>query len=393
MLKRFLSEFEKILHFIRLFGAYTIQLFGRISLIDNNMILLYSFERKGLCCNPKYIIKKLAESKNDYKLYWISKWPETVERSKDYSIVKLRSVHFYLLCSRARYIITNDRFDDTVLKRKGQIYINTWHGGGIFKKAGFDAVRNAEEEKLIADFYHNMDYYLVSNMKLAGYFESAFRIKPKQILPFGMPRSDIFFNDLNISYKKVRDRYSLHQDIKIVLYAPTYRDDHNLTYLFPDNKVEALLQNLSKRFGGEWVFAYKSHYFECIPEHISFSKVINCEDYYDTQELLCGIDVLITDYSSLLWDFSLLNRTAFRYAQDLKRYEKKERPFYLEYSKWPYPYATNVEELFKQIREYNEEKYMEDNDLFLKETGNYDDGKASERFVKWIEMYSHGKEN
>ena len=168
---------QKFLHLIRIIGAYSLQIIGRIKPIDKRTVILYAFKRKGLCCNPKYILKALLKYyPGKYQIYWVSEWPDTVEQGNGYKVIKLRSIKFYLLCSHAGYFITNDRIDETVLKRKGQIYINTWHGGGLFKKAGYHIVCDSESEKLITKFYRNDDYLIASSRQLQYIFKKAFII-------------------------------------------------------------------------------------------------------------------------------------------------------------------------------------------------------------------------
>lgn len=385
---------KKIKHIVRISGAYLIQLVGRIHPLDDRTVLLYVYNRKGLCCNPKYILKSLHENYPDYyRIYWISKWPETVERQSWYKVIRLRSIRFYLLSGYAGYIISNDLFDNTLLKRKGQIYIETWHGGGLFKKAGYDIVGDKIKENAIKAYYGNIDYLISSNEKLTDIFQKAFRIDRAHILPFGMPRSDVLKEDKEI-YRDVRKAYGLDLKKKIVLYAPTFREGLNTDYLIPENLIDSVLKSLRLRFGGDWAFLYKLHYFEDKAVYAGLiGKVINCSNYYDTQELLCAVDVLITDYSSLLWDYTLLKRPSFRYAPDLRKYEKDERGFYVPYGEWPYPYAENIHDLLNVIETYEAKIYREKEEEFLDYTGNYDLGHSSEQFTYWLRTSSKdGKE-
>ena len=384
MKQKIIDTYYRILHLIRLFGAYTLQFIGRIKPIDSKTILFYAFRRKGLCCNPKYIMEELIRCyPGEYNLYWISEWPKTVETGDGYTVIRLRSIGFYLLCGYAKFIITNDRLDETMIKRKGQVYINTWHGGGLFKKAGYDAVGNEITEKMIRSFYSNNDYIIASSKKLEVIFQRAFRLDDYRVLPFGMPRSDVFYQKGVV--KKVREKLEIPSDINTVLYAPTCRLNTGNASYFPESEIEILLNALHRRFGGKWMFLFKMHYFaesvlyKEIPE-----KVMCCNDYYDTQELLCGMDVLITDYSSLLWDYSLLDRPAFRYAPDLEIYIDKERDFYLEYDKWPFSYACNTKALYRQIEKFDLEEYRKNLEEFRIIIGNFDKGKSAQAFVQWL---------
>ena len=372
-----------ILHYIRVGGAKVIQIISRVFPIDNHIVVFYAHKRKGLCCNPKYIMLEMIKRPEKYKLYWISEYPETVPKSDDYKVVRKRSAQYYLICSRAKMHITNDIVDETLLKRKGQIYINTWHGGGAFKKAGFDIVKHKEEEKQLHIWYDKVDYMIVSSTYLADKFQSAFQLTEGQILKTGMPRSDIFFQD-NTLYEAIRKQYGLDEGVKIVLYAPTYR--YHTYELLKEDEIKCVLDALHERFGGEWVFFFRAHSFDK-EEHYQFKdkKLYDCNDYYDAQELLCAVDVLITDYSSLLWDCSLLKKPCICYAKTPKKYANQERDFYIPYEEWPYPKSTDIKELVEVIRRFAEEKYSDKVAEFLEKLNGYEKGCSTQIVVDRIE--------
>lgn len=371
----------KILHYIRVAGASAIQILSRILPVDRKMVVFYAHKRKGLCCNPKYIMLEMARNQSQkYKLYWITEYPETIPKSVDYKVIKKRSIKYYFICSRAKLHITNDIIDETLLKRKKQIYVNTWHGGGAFKKAGFDIVKSKEEENLLHIWYDKIDYMIISSEYLAEKFKSAFHLEERQLLRTGMPRSDVFFQKNNL-YEDIREQYGLSKDIKIVLYAPTYRND---TYELLDEKdIKKVLSALQERFGGEWVFFMRTHYFDK-DKHYKFiaERLYDCNDYYDTQELLCAMDVLITDYSSMLWDFSLLERPCFCFAKEPEQYARNERDFYIPYNEWPYPKSKNSEELVYAIRAFLQREYSQQVKKFMKRLCGYEKGVSTKSVVK-----------
>lgn len=357
----------------------------RLFPVNNRIIVLYAHERKGLCCNPKYIMLELLKNnKHRYKIYWITQYPETIESADGFKVLKRRSVKYYFICSIAKIFITNDMADETLNKRKGQIFISTWHGGGAFKKAGYDIVKSLQEEQLLHTWYDNIDYMIVSSKYLADKFQGAFHLKSEQILRTGMPRSDVFFVQNDI-YENVRKQYGLESNTKIVLYAPTYKILTEYT-LLSEQEMQKVLNALEQRFGGKWVFFVRNHYFDN-NEHFKYTddKIICCNDYYDAQELLCAVDCMITDYSSLLWDFALLKRPSFSYACEPEKYAKDERDFYIPYKKWPYPKGKNVEELCRVIKKFDNDLYIEEVEAFTDYLGNYDKGNSAKRFVDELE--------
>lgn len=374
----------KILHYIRVAGANTIQIISRLFPIDNKTIVFYAHNRKGLCCNPKYIMLEMAKQQpQKYKMYWISEYPKTIPKSSEFEVIRKRSIKYYFICSRAKLHITNDIIDETLLKRKKQIYVNTWHGGGAFKKAGFDIVKEKEEEKQLHIWYDKIDYMIISNEYLADKFKSAFHLKEEQLLKTGMPRSDIFFQKNNL-YEEIRKKYELNKKIKIVLYAPTYRYD--AYELLEEKDIKYILNALQERFGGEWVFFFRAHSFDK-EKHYQFreNKLYDCNDYYDAQELLCAVDVLITDYSSLLWDFSLLKKPCICFAKTPEKYAEQERDFYIPYEEWPYPKSRDVKELVEVIRAFAVEKYNDKVNEFLQKLNGYEKGCSTQIVVDRIE--------
>lgn len=360
-----------------------IQLLGRLRPIDRKVILFYAFERKGICCNPKYMMKELIRSyPGQYELYWVSKWPDTCEEGDGYKVVRLRSLQFYKLCSYAKCFVANDRIDEFMIKRKGQIYINTWHGGGLGKKAGFDEVKNADDEAFMTKEYGKFDCFLSSGEMNAEILQRAFRLDAEHVIRSGMPRSDVLYD--KTKNLEVRKKVGVASGKRIVLYAPTYRR-YDSDAFFPGTEIDNLLDALGERFGGEWVFFHKIHYFEREPFYKNTGEnIFDCSDYFDTQELLCAVDVLITDYSSLLWDFTLLRRPAFRYSTDIDIKVNSVSDFYLDYFKWPYPHASTVSELYDCIRKYDTEYYKARMEDYIEHYGNYDTGNSSQKAAKWI---------
>lgn len=374
---------NRLMHYIRLAGAYGVQFLFRLFPLDLKLIVFYAHKRKGLCCNPKYIMQYMLEKyPQDYKYCWVSEYPDTVPVNSGYKVVRKRSFKYYQILSRAKIFITNDMVDETLLKRKGQIYLCTWHGGGAYKKVGFDvkeAKENRQVEKTLKKWYGKLDYLILSNGFLQKEYESSFRMKKDQMLKTGMPRSDIFFHNNNL-YLKIRNLYHLSEDIKILLYAPTFRCGKY--DLLSGEELERILASLEKRFGGKWVCFYRTHYMDQEDRCIEYKeRILNGNSYADAQEFLCAVDVLITDYSSLLWDFTLLKRPCFCYAKDLKNYLANERDFYLPYEEWPYPKAKSVSELNKEILEFDEVNYKGLLEQYIDKLDSYETGNSTEALV------------
>ena len=211
---------------------------------------------------------------------------------------------------------------------------------------------------------------------------------PKQCIPAGLPRNDIFFKERPEIREKVYRTLGLKEDEKLVLYAPTYRSD---TSSFANSKearlidvdYEKVTETLSRTLGGSWKFGIRLHPRIGVKEFPGMD-VVNCTRYPDMQELLYACSAVITDYSSLMWDFSLTMRPCFIYAPDIDQYEA-ERGFYVPTSQWPFPIARSNEELVRQMETFSDEEYRERVKKHHAALDSYDTGKACETAVSLIE--------
>lgn len=352
---------------------------NRVSLI-NEQSFLYGDNVKYL---NEYIRKSL---KGIYEVVFPIK--EGAERAPDAVYVKPKSIKYfkYLLTSKA--IISNCGGLSYLPKRKNQIYINTWHGGGAYKKVGID-VWNTKykriEERMNSS---NTDYLCCSCEAFAKYEAPPMFFRLEQCVMTGMPRNDILFNDSEKIKKKVYKELGLKEDEKLVIYAPTYRSNIDS---FANAKVArdididyaGVLCALELSEVSKWKFGIRMH--PRVGEvAVTHPSIIDCTMYPDMQELMCACDVMITDYSSLMWDFSLTQKPCYLYAPDIDDYEK-ERGFYIPVSEWPFPIARTNEELIYNIRSFNYENYREKVKAHHIALGSCEDGSACQKVLALID--------
>lgn len=342
-----------IIYIIKRVTNYLLRIFWIIP-IKNNTILFTSFWGKQYSCNPKYICEYIYSLEgNNYEYIWAFKknvkvqLPEWVKRIEIGSIL----YYYYRLC--VHIIITNCGEYPQIPVRTKQLLINTWHGGGCYKKCGLNQlganVKGKSYQKLVLMAFKQTDIVLSTNeMSSEKIFRESFGYIGR-ILNIGYPRNDILIHPL--PPKKIRNKICkyISHDIsdKVCLYAPTYRDNITTENLGMDYK--RLKVALSNRFGGNWTILYRGHHFsENIKEDSCF---IDTSDYPDMQELLLLADVLITDYSSAIWDYQLLNRPAFIFATDLLDF-KDTRGFYVPIDEWGVSIASDMEQLVSNISSY-----------------------------------------
>lgn len=202
-----------------------------------------------------------------------------------------------------------------------------------------------------------------------------------------------FFNPCNYDLKrKICQKYNIDINKKIVLYAPTYRGACSMeSFKYYTLNTDIIMDKINERFGGNYVLLVKYH-----PEIAKHKKLrcvknaIDVSDYFDTQELLFVSDILLSDYSSIIWDFSLQYKPVFLYHDDMEEYEN-ERGFYSNPSEWPYIIGHSVNELINKIEEFDYNIYEINLKKFFCKYGVLDDGHATEKVVNFIKEIMNDK--
>ena len=349
--------------------------------LDEKSILFFAYKRNGYGDNLKYVCEELLHS--DCNIVWVTKNVESCDeiKSKGIRVIRPATLSYIFAQLKAKTVIYNDAIPPYMPKKKGQIYVNLWHGGMNFKHIGYDYLGDKSKIyfKKFALGNPQPDYYVSGSRFFTEDTAKSFRYDEKIFLPCGLPRNDILFDDKKKSATKERVKKLYGVEQKIVLFAPTFRNSyvsetHSLDFL-------ALKTALSKRFGGEWIVFYRKHYFS---KGNTEGDFIDCSDYADMQELLVSADVLISDYSSCMYDASFLKIPIFVYATDIDNYVNNERAFAYPIDKWPYPIAADNEELERNILTFDEQSYMLNTDRFLKDVGSYENADSSKTVARLI---------
>ena len=356
--------------------------------VKQNKIVFRSFS-KSYGCNPKYIAQEILRQKLPYELVFISKKGKNVGFPKGVKVITSKLAE-YLALSTASVIVANSRIGNYFLKgfkkKKNQLYIQTWHGSlGIKKMEGDCDNLSSSYLKQAKIDSENIDYLLSNSKWLTDVYHSSFFYNGK-IMETGNARNDIFFANNAKLKEEVCKYFNLKKDVKICLYAPTFRDDKNLDCYNVD--YDNLLKNLKEKFGGNWVVVSRLHpnlskFKNVIPQ---INGVYDGGKYPDIQELLVAADVMITDYSSCVFDFMLSSKPAFIFATDIEKYNS-DRGFYYTLETTPFAMADNNKNLMKNILAFDENYYQKSVKQFLKEKGCADKGNASEQIVDLIKKH------
>lgn len=359
----------------------------RILPIKKNKIVFFTGNYK-YGCNPKYICEEIIRRQLPYELVWVNdntnndiQGPPQVR-----TVISKKANKEYATC---RVMVCNHRMNyfSKFRKKPGQTYIQTWHGSYGIKKCEGDCLDSLPREwiEMAKINSANIDYLLSASSWDTETLARCFFCPPEVIHMTGMPRNDVFFNDLDRLATKVKSFYQLKPDTKIALYAPTFREARNLEpYQLDYNR---LVEELTAKFGGNWVVMVRLHpnmeyMFDQLPA--GSATLVNATTYPDMQELLCASDLLISDYSSCMFDFALTRRPVLIYATDIDEYNT-ERGFLYPLEATPFPIATNNDAIAENIRHFDISSYRASVDAFFMEKGSRDDGHAAERIVDYIE--------
>lgn len=333
-------------------------------------------------CNPKYVYQYLEEHyPGKFECVWCLSNPDMLTDSFPGTVVvRPRTIQSVSMVLTSRMIISNTGFSSILPKRRGQVYLNTWHGGGSYKKCGLDVPHSGENEKVQMDAGCRTDIFLSCSADFSRNMSKAKNIPLDRFAATGTPRNDMFFTEkCRIISDRLREKMSLN-GWSAALYAPTFRGTEKTAISHLELDVKLVRESLIERFGGRWKILVRRHPFSTdgnLPESVDVSA------YPDIQELLCLADVLITDYSSCLWDYSLTGRPCFVLADDIEVYEE-ERGFYTPVSEWPYPIAHNNQELSRLIREFDADEYKNKVKRHHESLESYEDGRASERVADML---------
>lgn len=307
-------------------------------------------------------------------------------RDLDVSIKNVfRVISFFLFKSaalaRSKYVFLNDNFlpMSRMNFKKDAVVTQLWHAEGAFKKFGLDIPQNEALRKNEIDSNKRLTYVVCSSEGVRDIYSSAFGVKKENVLSLGAPRADYFFDKSN-TLKAKEDIEKLYPHLKgkkTVLYAPTFRDN------LPENKnilKNFDAQKIKNELGEEYEILVRFH-----PQiHEKGETVKNATDvtqYPDVRQLVLYCDVLVTDYSSICMDFSLLGKKTVFYAWDLENYIR-DRDFYFEYESYvPGEVARDLKQLVKAIKaDFDEEK----NDRFRNFNFSFCDAGSSQRVIDKI---------
>lgn len=382
-------------------AAITRKIISMKTPIQENKVVVMHFNNE-YACNPAYICDEILRQKLPWDIVYISDakkmklfplpYPEGVR------VVRRNSLeHFYEMASAKIWIDNAVCFPWEYLpKKKGQIYINTWHGSMGLKRIDMDKIVSKKWAKAAKTATKITDYMISNSEFETEVYRSTYWPDPKvKVMEYGHPRNDILFCDeaeRKRIKKKVCDFYEVDEDCRFILYAPTFRDSRNLDCY--DISYNGVIQAAEKRFGGKWKILNRYHFkvadaLNAVAEIRNNPNILDGNRYTDIQELMVAADLGITDYSSWICDYVLTGKPGFIYANDLSEYNQ-ERGFYYPLESTPFAIATNNDEMVQNILAFDDEAYFRKKEQFLQDRGSAEHGDAARKVVDLIKQYIPG---
>ena len=370
--------------------------------MDDKTILFEAFGGRNYTCSPKAIYEKMLTMKEfkDYTFVWsfIDPSKHEVKKDKRLKIIKSKSKEYYKYISISKYWIVNSIIEEGITKKKNQVYVQCWHGTPL-KRLRYDIVVNGASLNSVEEIRKRndidakkFDYFISPSKYCTEKFTSAFNLKAlgkeNIIIEEGYPRNDFLFNKTKKDIDAIKKKLGLPLDKKVIFYLPTFRDNQHTSGVGYTYKLGIDFDSLKKKFSKEYVILFSPHYF--IENSIDLTKykgfIYNVARYDEINELYLVSDIIMTDYSSVFFDYANLKRPMLFYMYDIDDYKGNLRDFYISLDELPGPIAKTQDELENNLKNIDKEfkKNKEKYETFNEKYNYLDDGNASERVIKVI---------
>ncbi|WP_373892407.1 CDP-glycerol glycerophosphotransferase family protein [Weissella confusa] len=352
--------------------------------IRENVVAFLSDSRSDMTGNFEYIENEINSRASSLQMsYMLKKTNSTKKTLREYTKIAW-------LIATSRHVLLDDFYPLVYpLKiRNGVNLIQVWHAVGAFKTFGFSRVGLPGGPKKDSKNHRNYTWAIVSSKNVAPFYAEGFGIDEEKVLPLGAPRTDAFFDE---TYKenvvtRLNEDLPFIKNKKVILFAPTFRGNgqQSAYYDFDWIDFEKIYQNLKSK---GYVMLFKIHPFVKnkvdIPDKFA-DFFYDVSSYREINDLLLISNALITDYSSVVFEYSLLRKKTIFFVPDLEEYTAS-RDFYVNYKEFvPGPIVRNNDELITEIKKVDEFD-ARSLDEFLEYYFDDLDGKASKRFVDALE--------
>lgn len=385
--------FGGIYFYLQFLYLYIFQSIFSIFPIKSKKIVVVSYYGKEYGDSGKYICECLK--KDNLDIYWAYNSKKAKNSIPGYlKKIKFNSLRYLFHLSTAKVLINNTRFLYGTKKRKKQVYVQLWHGGIAMKKVEFDS--NLPKKYVKTMIWDNkiMDIMISNGKFCTKMYKDSFRFDGK-ILEFGTPRNDPIVNNSKEFYFSVRNELKLNRNVKVLMYAPTFRTNYDKKPY--DLNFDRVLEILEKKSKEEWVIFIRMHpivsHIDLATKYNKKDKIFNMTKYPDMQKLIACSDILVTDYSSSMFEAMMIDKKVLLYTKDIEEY-KSERGFYFDIENLPFPIAKDSNQFYKMLGcSVSSSDYKEGYKNFIDKIGLIENGDASKKVSEEVIKITNGEYN
>ena len=367
--------------------------------VDDKTILFEAYQGRNYACSPKEIYLQMLKDPRfkDFKFIWCFKEIDRDFEDKRTTLVKRGTKEYYKTYAKAKYWIVNSLVHESIVPKKKQVFVQCWHGTPLKKlrcDIEFDSLLNDVKDirKRNDIDARRFDYFISPSKFCTEKFTSSFNLKKLKkeniMIEEGYPRNDFLFSYTEEDVKKLKKELNLPNDKKVILYAPTFRDNQHKSGVGYTYELGIDLDKLQEKISDKYIILFRTHYF--VANSIDLEKykgfIYDVSKYDDISRLYVISDLLITDYSSVFFDFANLKRPMLFYMYDFDEYKNQLRDFYIDIEELPGPIIDKEEDLINEINNIkNYEKTYKDKYKKFNEKFNYlDDKNSSKRVIDKI---------
>ncbi|EFL15088.1 bifunctional glycosyltransferase family 2 protein/CDP-glycerol:glycerophosphate glycerophosphotransferase [Streptomyces sp. C] len=362
--------------------------------VKKGTVVFESHMGKQYSDSPKAIYEELVRQGAPFEAIWSYAGAKPTGFPEQATLVKRWSWQYLRALAQAEYWVDNQGFPLALTKRPGTTYIQTWHGSAL-KRMGFHEPRTKAQGKVAQDRFQKavdrFDHFLIRSEHDVRTLAKGFRLRDEVLLRTGYPRNDALVEAHRAeahSGERVRGplaaELGIDPDKRVLLYAPTFRASADGTvegFEFPFD-----VEEFADRLGDRFTLLVRTHYLNSVslPPSVA-GRVVDVSRHHDITPLLALADGLITDYSSVMFDYAVLDRPMLFFAYDYEKYSTDIRGTYFDLKeKAPGPVVATADELMQAVSAFDEAdaKYAEARQRFLAEFGEYDRGDAARRIVE-----------
>ncbi|SFP81689.1 CDP-glycerol glycerophosphotransferase family protein [Salibacterium halotolerans] len=358
--KKYLKKWKKFKKSKTIRNMYR-KVFGLIGKLPKkeDIIVFESFLGKQYSCNPRAVYEELKQQDRNFTYYWSidHRFRHYFEKHGVRTIHRF-SLRWFIVMMRAKYWVFNSRLPKWIPKPVDTVYLQTWHGTPL-KKLALDmeevhmpgTTTEMYKKNFVAEA-GRWSYLVAPNEYSAQIFERAFDFD-QTMLKTGYPRNDYLFHYKQEDVDSIKERLGIPEGKKIILYAPTWRDnEYHFIGKYKFN-VQLNMDKFKEELGDDYFLIFRLHYL--VADHLDLRGwedfAVDASRYEDIRDLYIVSDMLITDYSSVMFDYGVLQRPMLFYVYDIDSYRDTLRGFYFDFEKEaPGPLVKTTESLVEEIK-------------------------------------------